>query len=375
MSQQHSTALLNVARPGPGELRRLWLSVALATGAALAAIGLLATSGYLISRAAERPPILMLMVAIVAVRAFGLTRAVMRYSERLASHDLALRQLGTATPTLLPQPRTARPGWPGEPQRRPAQPLRRRRRHAQGPLPARCDPRTRLAARADCGDPRRLADAALRRSHRLPLTGPRDPAAAVAERAPSPHASARRQAPARARLTSELIEGIDGASELALAGQSHIHSERLAESDDRLARIARSDALASSAAATAGGVLAGAGVLALLIVAIPAVHSGVLSGVLLAALVFLLLAAYDSILPLSAAARNLRLCATAAGRLQRDRRAASGRQRPDLSRRAHRRRGAARRAHQLPLRRRGAIGARRSRAAHRARRAHCPHRP
>ena len=94
MSQQHRTALLNVARPGPGELRRLWLSVALATGAALAAIGLLATSGYLISRAAERPPILMLMVAIVAVRAFGLTRAVMRYSERLASHDLALRQLG-----------------------------------------------------------------------------------------------------------------------------------------------------------------------------------------------------------------------------------------------------------------------------------------
>jgi ABC-type multidrug transport system fused ATPase/permease subunit len=57
-------------------------------------------------------------------------------------------------------------------------------------------------------------------------------------------------------------------------------------------------------------------VLALLLVAIPAVHSGALSGVLLAALVFLLLASYDSVLPLSVSARAMRMCATAAGRLQ-----------------------------------------------------------
>jgi ATP-binding cassette, subfamily C, bacterial CydC len=90
---------------------------------------------------------------------------------------------------------------------------------------------------------------------------------------------------------------------------------RLRRSDARLARIARSDALAVAGAAAAGGVLAAAGVLALLLVAIPAVHAGALSGVLLAALVFLALAAYDSILPLSGAARCLRVCATAAGRL------------------------------------------------------------
>ena len=69
--------------------------------------------------------------------------------------------------------------------------------------------------------------------------------------------------------------------------------------------------------------LAGAGVLAVLLVAIPAVHSGALSGVLLAALVFLLLAAYDSILPLSAAARRLRVCATAGRAPARDRAAAA----------------------------------------------------
>ncbi len=52
------------------------------------------TAGYLISRAAEQPPILSLTVAIVAVRFFGLARPLARYLERLASHDLALRSLG-----------------------------------------------------------------------------------------------------------------------------------------------------------------------------------------------------------------------------------------------------------------------------------------
>ena len=53
----------------------------------------MATAGYLISRAAEQPPILSLTVAIVGVRFFGLARPLARYLERLASHDLALRAL------------------------------------------------------------------------------------------------------------------------------------------------------------------------------------------------------------------------------------------------------------------------------------------
>ena len=56
-------------------------------------VGLMATAGYLISRAAEQPPILALTTAIVAVRFFGLARPIARYFERLASHDLALRSL------------------------------------------------------------------------------------------------------------------------------------------------------------------------------------------------------------------------------------------------------------------------------------------
>ena len=83
--------LLRSCRPVAG---RLGLAVLAGAGAAGTAIGLMATSAWLISRAAEHPPVLDLMVAIVAVRAFGLGRAVLRYTERLVGHDAALRVLG-----------------------------------------------------------------------------------------------------------------------------------------------------------------------------------------------------------------------------------------------------------------------------------------
>jgi ATP-binding cassette, subfamily C, bacterial CydC len=69
------------------------LSLLAATGTVLAGIGLLASSAYLISRAAERPPILDLILVIVAVRFFALSRAACRYAERLLSHDLTFRWL------------------------------------------------------------------------------------------------------------------------------------------------------------------------------------------------------------------------------------------------------------------------------------------
>ncbi len=56
-------------------------------------IALTATSGWLIVRASERPPILLLLTAIVAVRTFGMARPVFRYWERLRSHDVALADL------------------------------------------------------------------------------------------------------------------------------------------------------------------------------------------------------------------------------------------------------------------------------------------
>ncbi|HYN29875.1 MAG TPA: thiol reductant ABC exporter subunit CydC [Dermatophilaceae bacterium] len=73
---------------------RTVLLAGLVGGAATASgIALTATSGWLIVRASERPVILTLLVAIVAVRAFGMARPFFRYVERLMSHDAALDDL------------------------------------------------------------------------------------------------------------------------------------------------------------------------------------------------------------------------------------------------------------------------------------------
>ncbi|MBR7744216.1 thiol reductant ABC exporter subunit CydC [Phycicoccus sp. BSK3Z-2] len=63
-------------------------------GAATSAgIALTATSGWLVVRASERPVLLTLLAAIVAVRAFGMARPAFRYAERLVTHDAALADL------------------------------------------------------------------------------------------------------------------------------------------------------------------------------------------------------------------------------------------------------------------------------------------
>ncbi|MER7277263.1 thiol reductant ABC exporter subunit CydC [Dactylosporangium sp. NPDC000244] len=82
---------LALLRPAAG---RLFVALVAGVAAAACAVGLMATSAWLISRAALHPPVLHLMVAIVAVRAFGIGRGVLRYVERVTGHDGALRVLG-----------------------------------------------------------------------------------------------------------------------------------------------------------------------------------------------------------------------------------------------------------------------------------------
>ena len=65
----------------------------LSGAAAVSAIGLTASSGWLIATSSLRPPLLTLQVGIAAVQAFAFGRACLRYAERLAGHDAALRLL------------------------------------------------------------------------------------------------------------------------------------------------------------------------------------------------------------------------------------------------------------------------------------------
>ena len=68
---------------------------------AISAVALLGCSAWLISAAAERPPILYLNMVIVGVRGFALGRAFFRYTQRLTLHESAFRLQTRLRPSLI----------------------------------------------------------------------------------------------------------------------------------------------------------------------------------------------------------------------------------------------------------------------------------
>ncbi len=307
--------LLTVGRLQDGEGRRLALSIALAAGATGAAAALLATSGYLISRAAQRPMVIALAVTITAVRSFGIARAALRYAERLASHELTLRQLARLRSQFFARLAPLVPG--------------RLARQGRGELLARF-----------VGDVDAMADLYLRSL--IPalvalvviagaavagwimlsaigivlvvaLGADAVLSAWLADRVGA--VSGRSQAPVRAQLTGRLIEAIDGSGELALAGHTEQTVQQLRAIDGRLAALGRREAVASALAGGVHALLSAAGLVAVLVVAIAGVHDHVLSGLLIAAAVFLFLGAREATAPLPVAAQRTRSCLTSAARL------------------------------------------------------------
>ncbi|MFF5259724.1 thiol reductant ABC exporter subunit CydC [Actinomadura viridis] len=73
----------------------VWLVAAGLAGIAaeLCGLGLVAAAAWLIARAAQQPTMAALSLAIVAVRGFAVGKGALRYLERLAGHDVALRAL------------------------------------------------------------------------------------------------------------------------------------------------------------------------------------------------------------------------------------------------------------------------------------------
>ncbi|GLV56801.1 thiol reductant ABC exporter subunit CydC [Dictyobacter sp. S3.2.2.5] len=72
-----------------------WMVLAIVAGLAtiVCGIGLMTLSAYLISVAAQHPSLSALAVTMLGVRIFGVLRGVVRYIERLISHDLTFRLL------------------------------------------------------------------------------------------------------------------------------------------------------------------------------------------------------------------------------------------------------------------------------------------
>ncbi|MFE6924881.1 thiol reductant ABC exporter subunit CydC [Nocardia sp. NPDC057663] len=79
---------------------RVVVAIAWGVAALGSGLGLAALAAWLIARAWQMPPVLYLSVAVVGVRALGISRGLCRYLERLATHDVALRAMTTARTTV-----------------------------------------------------------------------------------------------------------------------------------------------------------------------------------------------------------------------------------------------------------------------------------
>jgi ATP-binding cassette, subfamily C, bacterial CydC len=284
---------------------RVALSVGFGAATLLCGIGLMATAGYLISRAAERPAVLSLTIAIVCVRFFGLTRPLARYFERLASHDLALRVLGVARARVYER---IEPLAPAQLEGYPRGDLLSR-------LVVDVDSLQNLHLRGI--GPRLVALVVGALS--VGVTAAFLPAAAIVLAAglliggiavPAiagllGHRAGAQAATARGELTAELVETVRGAQELAVYGHEDERLGRLAAADSALVRVARRCALTDGAGDALRLVVTGATVAGVLAVAVSAHSAGNLDRVLIAMLALLALASFEAVQPLSQAAREL----------------------------------------------------------------------
>ncbi|QXQ98128.1 thiol reductant ABC exporter subunit CydD [Streptomyces sp. WY228] len=301
-SGSRSGRLLARVRASAGAQRgRLTLALLLGSLAVGSAVGLMAVSGWLISRASEQPPVMYLMMAVTATRAFGIGRAVFRYAERLVSHDAVLKLLADLRVSVYRGLERIAPAG-----------LRTTRRG---------DLLSRLVADVDA-----LQDYWLRwllpagtalvvgtaaagfTGWLLPEAGVILAVGLLVAGVGVPFVSGacarrteRQLAPARAALATRVADLLGSTAELTVAGALPARQARLRTADRLLTRIASRAAAATALGGGLSALVCGLTVVAAAAVAVPAVHDGRLSGVALAVVVLTPLAAFEAVtgLPLA----------------------------------------------------------------------------
>jgi ATP-binding cassette, subfamily C, bacterial CydC len=303
------------ARPRSGRVRALgrmlWLARPLRTrllGAVLAGavatgcgVALLAVSGFILARASQHPGIIAISVAVVAVRGLSIGRALFRYLERLAGHDVAFRVLADMRVTAY----------------------RRLERLAPGGLAAfrSGDLLARLVSDVDAiqdvfvrglGPPLTaalvgagavtcclafLAPAAAVLAAGLVIAGVLVPVLGlvVARRA------GRRLAPARGELAATVSDLLNGAADLQAFGADEAALRRAAAVDAELTRLARRSSVAAGLGSGLTVLVAGLTVAGVLLLGVAAVAAGTLTRVPLAVLTLTALAAFEAVTPLPGA--------------------------------------------------------------------------
>ncbi|AVH96460.1 thiol reductant ABC exporter subunit CydD [Streptomyces sp. WAC00288] len=293
---------LRRVRDMAGELKgRMALALLLGSLALGSAVGLMAVSGWLISRASEQPPVLHLMMAVTATRAFGIGRAVFRYAERLVSHDAVLRMLADLRVSVYRRLERIAPAGLGRTRRgdllaRLVQDVDALQDYwLRWLLPAGAALVVGVGAVGFTAWLLPEAGAVL--AVGLLVAGIAVPAAggALARRAE------RRLAPARGSLATAVADLLRGCAELTVAGALRSRIERTREADRDLTGIASRQAAATALGAGLSALACGLTVAAAALVGVQAVRDGRLDGVSLAVVVLTPLAAFEAVtgLPLA----------------------------------------------------------------------------
>jgi ATP-binding cassette subfamily C protein CydC len=304
--------LLRLAAPFAG-----WMALSASLGLATIAsgIGLMATSAFIIAKAALHPSIADLQVAIVGVRFFGIARGVFRYLERYVSHHVTFRLLARLRVWFY---RSLEPLAPA-----------RLMDYKSGDLLSRsvADIETlehfyvRVIAPPLVAALVGVLMAAWLASFSLWLAVTLLACLAAAGLGVPllthklSRGLGRGVVAVRADLHAALVDGVQGAADLLAFGQEERHQARVRALSRELAGLQGRSARIGGLHAALTGLSMNLATLAMLLVAIPLVGEGRLDGVYLALLVLAAIASFEAVAPLPLAVQYLENCLEAGRRL------------------------------------------------------------
>ena len=294
---------------------RFALAVLAGTAGTASAVALSGVAAWLIARASQMPDVVALGVAPVAVRLFGISRSVLRYCERLISHDTALRGMGALRTRLYESLASARTDTVAG--------LRRGDVLARvgGDIDAVGDLVVRaylpaavaavLGAATSLGVGIVYWPAGLILAACLLLSGLGAPLATIRSARISEQARQRQAA----GLSAEVLAVLEAAPELTISGRLPDSMRQVASREESLARLRDRAAIPAAVAAALDVAAMGIAVVGNLVVGVDAVASGRLGAVWLAVIVLVPLAAFEATSMLGPASVQLVRSAGAACRI------------------------------------------------------------
>jgi len=277
--------------------------------------GLLAVAAYLISAAAKHPLLIELTSAIYLVRVCGISRAFVRYAERLTSHNVTFRLLGSLRVYLYNR---LEPLAPAElsgfrsgdllaRMMRDVDELQNLFQQIAGPaLVAVASAFVTAAVFHVFSDLLAVVAVAF-----MALVGVGIP---LATRALGRRAG-RREPALRAELQAYLVDGVQGMQDLLALGREAEHRARIAKLSAELAGLQRRMARITGFEQAMSDLGTNLAVWTILLLAIPMVHDTTIKGVYLATLALIMLGSFEAIRPLGRSFQFLERTAAAGERI------------------------------------------------------------